>query len=64
MSEIHQNEIRGWEIYGCIPCVLILEAEEVHKGIRVRYSIDQERASMAAADLEELITEIWRRRSK
>ena len=24
MSEIHQNEIRGWEIYGCIHCVLIL----------------------------------------
>ena len=51
-------------VRGSHPPVLIHKAEEVYRGIRIRYSMDEERAVAAAADLEQLIREIWQSRSE
>ena len=51
-------------VRGSNPPVLIPEAEDIHRGIRIRYSMDKERAAKAVADLEEIIKEIWQRRGR
>ena len=62
------NQEGGWQaiswqspnlFVGQITSLLIPETEDIYRGIRIRYSMDEERATKAAADTEELIKEIW-----